>query len=87
MSKRHEIVLPDEQIKKLSMIGKYDGVAMARVIVEHGLMLLRTKPNDLGFREQIRKEVQDSVETLKKLERGDEIIEALQPLIDELAKS
>ncbi len=80
--KSKNIVLPDEQIERLSSLAKFDGVAIAMEIKESFDRLLNERPDDEDFRKRVYESVQKGIAVLERLERGQEIIEVLAPILE-----
>jgi hypothetical protein len=77
MSKVFTVRLSKDQVAELTSLATFDGVAIAEEIREAITMLFKSRSQDPAFARRVRDAYENAREVLAKLERGDEVIDAL----------
>lgn len=79
-----EIRLPNGIDIKLRSLGTFDGVGLAEEIVGGLEILLSRRPNDRVFIDRVCRSLENACNELKDVERGQEIIDVLNPLLEKV---
>lgn len=77
MDKTFSVRLPNEQVAELSALATFDGVAIAEEIREAITLLLKAKAQDPAFVQRVRDTYNNAGKMLARLERGQDLIDAL----------